>query len=289
MRRERGGIAYLSGLTFGVFVLLSIQLAVGLIPQLLCHWSWAIVTLFGGALCAFRWARADEAVAHLIFWGLLMVHGLCWLALLLVPFYGVLPGTLWSAFGDHGGEHLAMASLGSVPLLLAPPTLLLLFMWFEREWLVVIYHDFFHAMGGPWFNISYQLLSPLLPLALWTAALRPPVFSDLPQWPGTPAVVVACMVANVRAPHAARRVAHEPRPRRTRAAALLLRPRDQLTVRVSVTRALSRAARPRCSGLQTPPLVYTYLSTRQLRGPAHWFSGGAVLWAIGDGGAGSYY
>ena len=212
VRRERGGIAYLSGLTFGVFVLLSIQLAVGLIPQLLCHWSWAIVTLFGGALCAFRWARADEAVAHLIFWGLLMVHGLCWLALLLVPFYGVLPGTLWSAFGDHGGEHLAMASLGSVPLLLAPPTLLLLFMWFEREWLVVIYHDFFHAMGGPWFNISYQLLSPLLPLALWTAALRPPVFSDLPQWPGTPAVVVACMVANVRASHAARRPRAPPPP-----------------------------------------------------------------------------
>ena len=44
-----------------------------------------------------------------------------------------------------------------------------------------------------------------------------------------------------------------------------------------------------------PPLVYIYMRTRELRGPAYWFSPpddpnrlGAVLWAIGNGGP-AYY
>ena len=52
---------------------------------------------------------------------------------------------------------------------------------------------------------------------------RPPLFSDLPVWPGTPVVLGFCMVSNV------------------------------------------------------PILYYGYRSTRQFRGPAHWFSGGVVV------------
>ena len=33
-------------------------------------------------------------------------------------------------------------------------------------------------------NNAWQLLSPMLPLALWGYIFRSPIFSDLPTWPG---------------------------------------------------------------------------------------------------------
>ena len=121
-----------------------------------------------------------------------------------------------------------MASLGSLPLLLLPPALLLLFMWFEREYLVVIYHDMYVAMDGMWSNFVWQALSPLLLFSIWAAFLRPPIFSDLPRWPGAAPLLGACLFAN------------------------------------------------------TPILVYVARSSMQFRGPAHWFSGGVVIWACGQ-------
>ena len=236
VRREKG-LGFLSGVTCGVVALALIQLALApTFPRLLAHWSWFIVTLYGTALVSCRWAKYEETAAYLIFWGLLMVHGLCWLAFALVPIYGVMPGTLWAAYGDHGGAHLAIGSLGSLPLLLVPPLALLLYMWFERDYLVVIYHDFVHAMDGPFVNLIWQLYSPLLLFSIWAVVFRPPLFSDLPVWPGTPVVLGFCMVSNV------------------------------------------------------PILYYAYRSTRQFRGPAHWFSGGVVVYAVGSLlGGGSYY
>ena len=197
VRTQPGGMAYLSGLTFVVVVLAGVSLAVApTLPRLLCHWSWVLLTLFGGCLVGCRWAKAEGVAAYLVFWGLLMVHGLCWITLMLVPAFGVLPGSLWRAFDGHGGDHLAIGSLGSVPVLLAPPCLLLAFMWVERPFLAVVYHDVFYAMENPVWNLIWQLLCPMVPLAIWAALLRPPLFSDLPLWPGTPAILAACALAN---------------------------------------------------------------------------------------------
>lgn len=228
VRRQAGGLAYLSGITFGLVCLCGIQLALSpTFPQLLCHWVWVVLTAFGVSLAAMRWAKYDEAAAYLIFWCLSMVHGLVWVAAVFVPVCGVLPGALWQAYGAHGGDHLGLASLGSLVLLLLPPVLLLAFMWFEREFLVVIYHDFFYAMDGLMFNLTWQLFSPALPLWVWASFFRPPLFSDLPTWPGTPAVLATCALANA------------------------------------------------------PAIFYAYSSTRHFRGPAHWFLGGGIVWAVG--------
>jgi hypothetical protein len=208
VRRQPGapGLAYLSGLTFGVLVLLGTQLALApTLPRLLCHWSWTVFTLFGAALVVCRWAKEETVAAYLLFWGLLMVNGLSWLALLLVPSCGVLPGSLWQAYGEHGGDHLAIASLGSVPLLLAPTVLITLFMWFERAFLAAIYHDVTFAMDGWFTNLVWQLFCPAIPLAFWAAFLRPPLFGDLPQWPGIAPVLCISALLNVRAPRAHRR------------------------------------------------------------------------------------
>lgn len=197
VHRQPGGILYLSGLTAGIVALALTQLALApTLPQLLCHWTWSVLTSFGAMLVGCRWAHEEEVAAHLIFWGLLMVNGLCWLPLLLVPAVGVPPGTLWLAFGEHGGDHLALGSLGSVPLLVVPPALMLGFMWFERKFLSIIYHDVFVAMGGPFSNVLWQLTSPALPFAMWMAGLRHPLFSDLPQWPGALTVIAAAAIAN---------------------------------------------------------------------------------------------
>ena len=53
-----------------------------------------------------------------------------------------------SAFGEHAGDHLGIASIGSIVPLVLPPVLLILFMWAERGYLVVIAHDFDYAMDG---------------------------------------------------------------------------------------------------------------------------------------------
>ena len=34
--------------------------------------------------------------------------------------------------------------------------------------------------------------------------------------------------------------------------------------------------------INVPPLVYQYASTCYFRGPAHWFSGGALVFAVGS-------
>ena len=37
---------------------------------------------------------------------------LCWMQVLLVPKFGVLPGSLWAAYGEHGGDHPNFTRLG---------------------------------------------------------------------------------------------------------------------------------------------------------------------------------
>ena len=196
--RQKGGVAYLSGMTAAVALLTIVQLALTpSLPKLLCHWVWVVLTTFGAALTAFRWLNYEEAATYLVFWGLLMVHGLVWLPALMVPTSGVLPGALLHAYGEHGGAHIGIASLGSVLLLLTPPLLLLAFMWLEREHLVVIYHDFHYAMDGMLINLVYQLLCPTIPFYFWGSVFRPMLFSDMPEWPAAPVVVVAGALANL--------------------------------------------------------------------------------------------
>jgi hypothetical protein len=108
---------------------------------LLSQYTWCLCTLFGGAVFVGYWTLQHE-VAWLIFWCLPMLHGLLWLQLLLVSFYGVPPSTLWRKCGEHSGSRLLMAQLGTVALLWHPLVALLAFVWVERTYLLLLFHDF---------------------------------------------------------------------------------------------------------------------------------------------------
>ena len=54
---------------------------------------WTVVTVYSALIFAGYWLT-QPLEAWLIFWFLLMVHGLLWLQLVLVAVYGVWPGTL---------------------------------------------------------------------------------------------------------------------------------------------------------------------------------------------------
>ena len=108
---------------------------------LLSQFTWVFVTLFLLAAYAGYWT-CQHQVAWLIFWCLPMLHGLCWLQLVLISFYGVFPGTLWGQAGAHSAQRLLMGQLGTVPLLGVPLAALLAYMWFERHYLFLAFHDF---------------------------------------------------------------------------------------------------------------------------------------------------
>ena len=108
---------------------------------LLSQFTWVLVTLFLVAAYAGYWT-CQHQVAWLIFWCLPMLHGLCWLQLVLIPLYGVLPGTLWARFGAHSAHRLLMGQLGTAALLGVPLIALLGYTWFERHYLLLVFHDF---------------------------------------------------------------------------------------------------------------------------------------------------
>ena len=74
-----------------------------------------MTTMFGIAVFAGYWTLQHQ-VAWLIFWCLPMLHGLLWLQLILISFFGVWPSTLWREYSAHSGGRLLMAQLGTVPL-----------------------------------------------------------------------------------------------------------------------------------------------------------------------------
>ena len=200
---QKNSAPYIAVQCFVALVLLLLLLASPSLPRLLCHFSLLAFTLFCagvvGLRCHYYFSgdeAAQERLAWLIFWCLLMVHGLACLSCALVLARGNSPGVLWRAFGEHGGSHLDVASLGAVPLMVLPPLLLIGFMAYERKFLVCIFHDFFHATGGRYKNAPFQLCSPLLPLAFWAALLRPPLFTDLPLWPSILELLGVCALAN---------------------------------------------------------------------------------------------
>ena len=123
---------------------------------------------------------------------------LLWLALVLVPLRGVTPSTLWHAFGVHGGDQLLPAQMGDLLLLCAPPLALLGFCVMERRYLLVLLHDVLIQLppGMSKFFFLWQVFSPVLPLAIWAAFMRQPLFSDLPAWPGVAIVMTICFLAN---------------------------------------------------------------------------------------------
>lgn len=147
---------------FWLLFMVGTLLALGLSGfSLFCHWVWLLSTLFAGATFAGYWI-AQQHEAWLIFWSLWMIHGLLWLQLVLVASNGVWPGTLWANFESHSGTDLLMAQLGSAPLcarplrassrlgltthvyrrLVLPLLAFLAFVWFERNYLQIIYYDF---------------------------------------------------------------------------------------------------------------------------------------------------
>lgn len=204
VRWQKNSAPYMGILVFVATLLAVIQMISLGLPKLLSHWAWLIFTVFVLSVVGCRAntfftgsLRAEEASAWIIFWAMFMVHGLVWLNCVLVAWHGVLPSSLWHAFGEHGGSHLRFGNiLPSVMLLLLPPLLLLSFMIYERKYLVLIYYDFFYAIGGKFTNVAFQIVSPLLPFGLWLALLRPSLFGDLPVWPGLPAALGVCAVAN---------------------------------------------------------------------------------------------
>ena len=200
VRHRKSGVIYLA--IFGLIVFLSVgtvlSLGASTLPRLLSHWAWVLFTLFSTGLFTTRWF-APDVEAHVIFWGLLMVHGLLWLTVTLVLTWGMIaPGTLWDAFGQHGGAHLLITQWSSVLLLGIPLCALVGFMVWEHEYLVAVFYDFHSQLrrGHRKWNTLFQLLSPVLPLGVWLAFFRTTLFTDLPVWPGTLSVVSICCIAN---------------------------------------------------------------------------------------------
>ena len=112
--------------------------------------------------------------------------------------FGVAPGALWTAFGEHGGLHLLMGQVGSVLLLGLPVCAISGFMAWEHEYLVAIFYDFHNQLrdGHRKWSTLWQVLSPLLPLGVWLACFRTSIFTDLPAWPGVGRAVAVCCLAN---------------------------------------------------------------------------------------------
>jgi hypothetical protein len=197
--RRQSSVGYLAvfGLTvtLSVFTLLACTAS---LPRLLTHWTWMLFTLFSGTVFVGRWLYPDTEAALLMLFTLTL-HGLLWLALVLVPLRGVTPSTLWHAFGVHGGDQLLPAQMGDLLLLGAPPLALLGFCVMERRYLLVLLHDVLSQLppGMSKFFFLWQVFSPVLPLAIWSACMRQPIFSDLPVWPGVAPVMTICFVANV--------------------------------------------------------------------------------------------
>lgn len=165
--------------------------------SLLSNWVWLLVTLFATVTFA---GYFDEAhyEAWLIFWSMTMLHGLLWLQILLVPFYGAAPGGLWGSFGDHSGEYMLMAQLGAVPLLLLPLVSFLAYVWFERRYLQIIFYDFTNQLEKQHriVNMIFHVTSPSLPLAIWAYCFNPKIFNDLPRWPGVAPVALLIALFN---------------------------------------------------------------------------------------------
>lgn len=202
VRWQKNSVVYIAVMCFIVVCLAGTVLSFPSLPRLLSYWSWLLLTLFSVTLVVCRCRsyfsgsdKAEEVSAWVIFWGLLMIHGLAWLSCVFVFWRGVPPSAMWHAFGEHAGLHLNFTSLGTVPLLLLPPILLLAFMVYERSYLVLIYHDFFLA-SGKYKSLGFQLVSPLMPLALWAALLRPPLFTDLTEWPPVWELMGVCTAVN---------------------------------------------------------------------------------------------
>lgn len=198
----------------GAFVLLAMVgslMALGSASfGLLTQWTWVLVTLFGLAAYAGYWT-CQHQVAWLIFWCLPMLHGLLWVQLFVIACYGVRPGTLWAQFGEHSADRLLMAQLGTLGLLGLPLAALLAYMWFERAYLLLVFHDFSEQLRPDhrkW-NLVWHVCSPVVPLALWSHLFNPLVFTDLPRWPGTVPVVAICLCVNGPLLFLAKRETHE--------------------------------------------------------------------------------
>jgi len=196
--KRESGVLYLA--LFGLTVMLTMGTLLALtasLPRLLTHWVWLLFALFSAAIFVGRWLY-PEVEACILFFLTLTLNGLLWLNLLLVPPFGVTPGALWHAFGVHGGDHMLLAQMGDVPLLGFPPLALLGFLLWEERYLMAVFHDFITqlAPGHIKWNAIWQLCSPILPFGFWAACLRPPLFADLPAWPGTLPVIAVCLVTN---------------------------------------------------------------------------------------------
>ena len=160
-------------------------------------WVWTVVTVYSALIFAGYWLT-QPLEAWLIFWFLLMVHGLLWLQLVLVAVYGVWPGTLWAELSHHSGGSVLMAQMGAAPLLVLPLLAFLAFMWAERPYLEVVFYDFTAQLlpeHRKW-NVLWHVCSPAAPLAVWAYAFNPRVFTDLPTWPGVLPVLVTCALCN---------------------------------------------------------------------------------------------
>jgi len=200
VKRRRSGVAHTSALLLGIALCLGVlMLGLSTMPRLLCHFSWTVFTLFAVIVVGGRWVAADVAT-EVTFWLLTMVHGLVWLTAILVSLCGVLPGSLWRAFGQHGGDHLLIAQVGSIPMLFFPPAALTAYLWLEREFVAVTFHDLYTQLCSEPHRrllcVAWHIASPVLPISLWSATLRIPIFCDLPEWPGAIAILGLCVLAN---------------------------------------------------------------------------------------------
>jgi hypothetical protein len=190
---------YLSIYALCVFLAVGTLLTLGTstLPRLLSHWAWVVFTIFSTTIFCCRWF-AETVEGWVTFWCTFMVNGLTWLNLVLVLSEGIAPGALWSAFDEHGGQHLLIAQVGSLTLLGFPPLAMLAYVLWERNYYVAIFNDFFSQLAvGHWkWNMVYHITSPVLPFSFWVACFRTELFTDLPVWPGAIKVLLICLFAN---------------------------------------------------------------------------------------------
>jgi len=198
VQRRSRGVAYTCVHAFLMIFMVAAHLTLGSWDFVLfTSWTWFLTTAFCCmTFCCYWLLHALEA--WLLFWGLGMIHGLCWLQLALIAHDGVWPNSLWLAHGGHDGGDILMAQLGAGPLLLVPLLAVVAFIWVERAYLLAIYYDFTSQLleRHRTFNLVWHLCSPVVPFAIWSYAFNPRVVTDLPRWPGIVPLIPICSVCN---------------------------------------------------------------------------------------------
>mmetsp|Transcript_28920 Transcript_28920/g.92670 ORF Transcript_28920/g.92670 Transcript_28920/m.92670 type:complete len:258 (+) Transcript_28920:301-1074(+) len=216
---RRDSVAYAAARVLWLLLSAGLLASLGLftLPTSACHLGWLLMFGLDLVSSALRLTGLSERLEPpLLFWLLPPLHGYMWclVALIAGAPSAVTPSALHERYGSLGFDpSFGLLRLGSAAALLVPPCALLLCGFAERLYLVAAFDDMRCQLL--WWHrrlyVVWALLSPLVPLALWTFALAPGVATDLPSWTNraTAIAVAAAVAANAPVYRFARHKAHE--------------------------------------------------------------------------------